>query len=107
MVGFSATVQQDQLLKREQLGALVSPTRSIQTLCLAEILLASLEILKTDRWADANKNPTGDVPKAETAPRSAGLLRRYAVEQPRRHRRWRDQAASFLPVPRFDFASLS
>ena len=46
LVGFSATVHQDQLLKREQLGALVSPTRSIQTLCLAEILLASLEILK-------------------------------------------------------------
>jgi hypothetical protein len=42
---------------------------------------------RPDRWADANKNPTRDVPKAETAPRSAGLLGRYAVELPRRLRR--------------------
>jgi len=61
LVGFSAT------LKREQLGALVSPTRSMQTLSLAEILLASLEIL----------DPTGERMPTRT-------LREMCLRQKRR-----------------------
>ena len=63
----SATAQQDQLLKPEQLDALVSPIALYPDTLLAEILMAStypLEIVEADRWVDTNKNLSGDALKA-------------------------------------------
>lgn len=49
----------DQLLKPEQLDALVAPIALYPDNLLAEVLMAStypLEIIEADRWVQANKN---------------------------------------------------
>src|SRR5262249_28707717 len=63
-----ASSSSDQLLKPEQLDALVSPIALYPDTLLAEVLMAStypLEVVQAARWADANKNLKGDALKAE------------------------------------------
>ena len=63
----AAPAQGDQLLKPEQLDALVAPIALYPDTLLAEILMAStypLEVVEADRWAQANKNLQGDALKA-------------------------------------------
>src|SRR5499433_3960401 len=63
-----ASTSSDQLLKPEQLDALVSPIALYPDTLLAEVLMAStypLEVVQAARWADANKNLKGDALKAE------------------------------------------
>lgn len=62
-----APAQSDQLLKPEQLDALVAPIALYPDTLLAEILMAStypLEVVEAERWAEANKNLKGDALKA-------------------------------------------
>ncbi len=57
----------DQLLKPEQLDALVAPIALYPDTLLAEIFMAStypLEIVEAERWAQANKNLNGDTLKS-------------------------------------------
>ena len=57
----------DQLLKPEQLDALVSPIALYPDTLLAEVLMAStypLEVVEAERWVQANKNLKGDQLKA-------------------------------------------
>ena len=57
----------DQLLKPEELDALVAPIALYPDTLLAQILMAStypLEIVQADRWAKENKNLKGDQLKA-------------------------------------------
>ena len=63
----TAPAQADQLLKPEQLDALVAPIALYPDTLLAEILMAStypLEVVEADRWAEANKSLKGDALKA-------------------------------------------
>src|SRR4249920_193266 len=58
----------DQLLKPEQLDALVSPIALYPDTLLAEVLMAStypLEVVQAARWAAENKNLKGDALKTE------------------------------------------
>jgi len=58
----TATAQSDQLLKPEQLDALVAPIALYPDTLLAEVLMAStypLEVIEAERWVQANKNLTG------------------------------------------------
>jgi Protein of unknown function (DUF3300) len=58
----TATAQPDQLLKPEQLDALVSPIALYPDTLLAEVLMAStypLEVVEAERWVQANKNLAG------------------------------------------------
>ena len=62
----SATTS-DQLLKPEQIEALVAPIALYPDNLLAEVLMAStypLEVVQADRWATANKNLNQDQLKA-------------------------------------------
>jgi len=57
-----ATAQSDQLLKPEQLDALVAPIALYPDTLLAEVLMAStypLEVVEAERWVKANKNLSG------------------------------------------------
>ncbi len=57
----------DQLLKPEQLEALVSPIALYPDSLLSNVLMAAtypLEIVQADRWMNENKNLSGDVLKA-------------------------------------------
>jgi hypothetical protein len=57
----------DQLLKPEQLEALVSPIALYPDSLLSSVLMAStypLEIVQAERWLTQNKNLSGDVQKA-------------------------------------------
>src|SRR5215470_768591 len=57
----------DQLLKPEELDALVAPIALYPDNLLSLVLMAStypLEIVQADRWASANKNLKGDELKA-------------------------------------------
>src|SRR5215467_13709923 len=63
-----ASTSSDQLLKPEQLDALVSPIALYPDTLLAEVLMAStypLEVVQAARWAAENKNLKGDALKAE------------------------------------------
>src|SRR5262249_6292729 len=56
-----------QLLKPEELDALVAPIALYPDTLLSQVLMAStypLEIVQAGRWADANKNLKGDQLKA-------------------------------------------
>src|SRR5499433_2637493 len=62
-----ASTSSDQLLKPEQLDALVSPIALYPDTLLAEVLMAStypLEVVQAARWVDENKNLKGDALKA-------------------------------------------
>ena len=62
-----APVSNDQLLKPEQLEALVSPIALYPDSLLSTVLMAStypLEIVQAERWVTHNKNLSGDVLKA-------------------------------------------
>jgi hypothetical protein len=62
-----ASTSNDQLLKPEELDALVAPVALYPDALLAEVLMAStypLEVVEADRWAKANKNLKGDQLKA-------------------------------------------
>jgi hypothetical protein len=57
----------DQLLKAEELDALVAPVALYPDTLLAEVLMAStypLEVVQADRWRSKNKNLKGDELKA-------------------------------------------
>ena len=59
--------QSEQLLKAEELDALVSPIALYPDTLLAEVLMAStypLEVVQAERWATGNKNLKGDQLKA-------------------------------------------
>src|SRR5215472_7196172 len=63
-----ASTSSDQLLKPEQLDALVSPIALYPDTLLAEVLMAStypLEVVQASRWVAENKNLKGDALKAE------------------------------------------
>ena len=63
----TAAASADQLLKPEQLDALVSPIALYPDTLLAEVLMAStypLEIVEAERWVQENKNLKGDQLKA-------------------------------------------
>ncbi|HVG50029.1 MAG TPA: DUF3300 domain-containing protein, partial [Xanthobacteraceae bacterium] len=63
----AAAAQSEQLLKAEELDALVSPIALYPDTLLAEVLMAStypLEVVQAERWADANKSLKGDQLKA-------------------------------------------
>jgi hypothetical protein len=63
-----ANTSSDQLLKPEQLDALVSPIALYPDTLLAEVLMAStypLEVVQAARWAAENKNLKGDALKTE------------------------------------------
>jgi hypothetical protein len=63
-----ASTSSDQLLKPEQLDALVSPIALYPDTLLAEVLMAStypLEVVQASRWAAENKNLKGDALKTE------------------------------------------
>ena len=63
----TAAASADQLLKPEQLDALVSPIALYPDNLLAEVLMAStypLEIVEAERWVKENKNLKGDQLKA-------------------------------------------
>jgi len=58
----STSADQSQLLKPEQLDALVAPIALYPDTLLAQVLMAStypLEVVEAERWAQANKNLTG------------------------------------------------
>ena len=62
-----AAAPANQLLKPEQLDALVAPIALYPDSLLALVLMAStypLEIVQADRWASENKNLKGDELKA-------------------------------------------
>ena len=62
-----AAAQSEQLLKAEELDALVSPIALYPDTLLAEVLMASsypLEVVQAERWATGNKNLKGDELKA-------------------------------------------
>ena len=62
-----AAASSDQLLKSEELDALVAPIALYPDTLLAEVLMAStypLEVVQADRWATENKNLKGDQLKA-------------------------------------------
>src|ERR1700742_2876789 len=64
----AATPSSDQLLKPEQLDALVAPIALYPDDLLSLVLMAStypLEVVQADRWASQNKNLKGDQLKAE------------------------------------------
>src|SRR4029450_6988246 len=57
----------DQLLKPEQLEALVAPIALYPDSLLSNVLMAStypLEIVQAERWLNSNKNLSGDALKA-------------------------------------------
>jgi Protein of unknown function (DUF3300) len=57
-----ATAQSDQLVKPEQLDALIAPIALYPDTLLAEVLMAStypLEVVEAERWVKANKNLSG------------------------------------------------
>ena len=63
----SAPAANDQLLKPEQLAALVSPIALYPDSLLSNVLMAStypLEIVQAERWLSQNKNLSGDALKA-------------------------------------------
>jgi hypothetical protein len=63
----AAPAASDQLLKPEQLEALVSPIALYPDSSLSNVLMAStypLEIVQAERWLARNKNLSGDVQKA-------------------------------------------
>jgi Protein of unknown function (DUF3300) len=63
-----ASTSGDQLLKPEQIDALVSPIALYPDTLLAEVLMAStypLEAVQAARWMEQNKNLKGDALKAE------------------------------------------
>jgi hypothetical protein len=63
----SATDQSNELLKPQQLDALVAPIALYPDPLLAQVLMAStypLELVQADRWANENKSLTGDQLKA-------------------------------------------
>ena len=63
----AATTPSDQLLKPEQLDALVAPIALYPDTLLSEVFMAStypLEIVQAARWAEANKNLKDDELKA-------------------------------------------
>jgi hypothetical protein len=63
----AAPAPADQLLKPEQLDALVAPIALYPDPLLAEIFMAStypLEVVEAERWVKANKNLKGDALKA-------------------------------------------
>ena len=63
-----ANTSTDQLLKPEQLDAIVSPIALYPDTLLAEVLMAStypLEVVQAARWVAENKNLKGDALKAE------------------------------------------
>src|SRR5262249_1843547 len=65
--GPSASQTSDQLLKPEQLDALVAPIALYPDNLLSLILMAStypLEVVQADRWSKENKNLKGDELKA-------------------------------------------
>src|SRR5215472_10077916 len=65
--GASAPAASDQLLKPEQLEALVSPIALYPDSLLSNVLMAStypLEIVQAERWLARNKNLSGDGLKA-------------------------------------------
>ena len=69
-----------QLLKSEELDALVAPIALYPDTLLAEVLMAStypLEVVQADRWATDNKNLKGDELKA--GGRQAGVGRQREV----------------------------
>jgi Protein of unknown function (DUF3300) len=58
----TAAVQSDELLKPEQLDALVAPIALYPDTLLAEVLMAStypLEVVEAERWVQANNNLSG------------------------------------------------
>src|SRR6266850_1480935 len=62
-----AATPSEQLLKAEELDALVAPIALHPDNLLAEILMAStypLEVVQADRWVSENKNLKGDQLKA-------------------------------------------
>src|SRR5690349_1758842 len=62
-----ASSQADQLLKPEELDALVAPIALYPDALLSEILMAStypLEVIEADRWVNENKNLKGDALKS-------------------------------------------
>src|SRR6516162_296325 len=62
-----APAASDQLLKPEQLEALVSPIALYPDSLLSNVLMAStypLEIVQAERWVTRNKNLSGEVLKA-------------------------------------------
>jgi len=64
---FPAPVSSDQLLKPEQLEAVVSPIALYPDSLLSTVLMAStypLEIVQAERWLTQNKSLSGDVLKA-------------------------------------------
>jgi Protein of unknown function (DUF3300)/Chaperone of endosialidase len=81
----TAAASADQLLKPEQLDALVAPIALYPDNLLAEVLMAStypLEIVEAERWVQANKNLKGDQLKA-------------AVDQ----QKWEDSVKSLTATP--------
>src|SRR5579862_9731782 len=63
----SAATSSDQLLKQEQLEALVSPIALYPDSLLSTVLMAStypLEVIQAERWLTQNKNISGDALKA-------------------------------------------
>src|SRR5262249_17320579 len=63
----SAPPASDQLLKPEELDALVAPIALSPDTLLAQVLMAStypLELVQADRWVTENKNLKGDQLKA-------------------------------------------
>ena len=65
--GSAAPGDQSQLLKPEQLDALVSPVALYPDTLLAEVLMAStypLEVVEAERWVQENKGLKGDQLKA-------------------------------------------
>jgi hypothetical protein len=66
--GPPAAASDQQLLKPEELEALVAPIALYPDTLLAQVLMAStypLEVVQADRWATENKNLKGDRLKAE------------------------------------------
>src|SRR5262245_59957252 len=64
----AAPPQAEQLLKAEELDALVAPIALYPDTLLSLVLMAStypLEVVQAERWASTNKNLKGDALKAE------------------------------------------
>src|SRR5215472_15580223 len=63
----AAPAQSDQLLKPEELDALVAPIALYPDTLLSQILMAStypLEVVQAERWVEANKTLKGDALKS-------------------------------------------
>src|SRR3974390_678190 len=63
----AAPASSDQLLKPEELDALVAPIALYPDTLLAQVLMAStypLEVVQADRWVSDNKNLKGDAQKS-------------------------------------------